>query len=158
MGIWSNEIIFEDFRSLSLFESILSVPSLSHQSLQFHCQPSRLSSHSCSEYIDTSNRHRVKHSLLILRICQAFVSPSCVIPGMCNADAEYQLINPTTQVALFSFCLDNCSTIKDIIWHIYQGTENESVDLIQWFRFNQNVSIFGQFSATTFSFPRRILF
>ena len=67
-----------------------------------------------------------KTSLPTLRISQVLSSFSCVISGMCNADAEYQVINPTTQVALFSFCLDNCSTIEDIIWNIYQGTKNDS--------------------------------
>ena len=62
---------------------------------------------------------------------------------MCIADVEYQLINPTTQVALFSLCLDNCSSIENIHWNIYFGILNQSTNLIQWNLFNKDILTFG---------------
>ena len=40
---------------------------------------------------------------------------------MCIPNFEFQLVNPTTQVALFSICIGNCTTIQNITWNIYQG-------------------------------------
>ncbi len=62
---------------------------------------------------------------------------------MCISDEEFQLINPTTQVALFSHCFDNCSSDKTIKWNIYSGTMNISTNLTQWTPFNQNILTFG---------------
>jgi hypothetical protein len=43
---------------------------------------------------------------------------------MCHRRSEYQLINPTTQIAVSSNCIDNCPTIKSIRWNIYQSSSN----------------------------------
>ena len=56
---------------------------------------------------------------------------------MCAASLEYQLINPTTQVALFSVCLGNCSSLQNITWNIYNSSGNSS----QWTLFNQTNSL-----------------
>jgi hypothetical protein len=66
------------------------------------------------------------------------------------------LLNPTTQVALFSICVGNCSTIENITWNIYQGI-NATLSTVQWILFNQtiyyqNICFFGlntsNFTAT----------
>ena len=75
---------------------------------------------------------------------------SCVISTLCIPNLEYQLVNPTTQVALFSFCSGNCSTIRNITWNVYQGSSNQSSNLTQWTLYNQmnsleNIWFFGRF-------------
>jgi len=67
---------------------------------------------------------------------------------MCIPNMEFQLINPTTQVALFSICLESCSLIESITWNIYQGL-NGSSSIIQWTLYNQtnqyqNIWFFGK--------------
>lgn len=59
---------------------------------------------------------------------------------MCVPNLEVQLINPTTQVALFALCVGNCTTIQNIKWNIYQGTINSSLNHTQWDLFNQMIS------------------
>jgi hypothetical protein len=64
---------------------------------------------------------------------------------MCVPNSEFQLINPTTQVALYSICIDNCSTVQSITWNIYQGRMNLSSNFTQWNLFNQtNFWFFGK--------------
>jgi len=64
---------------------------------------------------------------------------------------ESQLVNPTTQIALFSICIGNCTTIQNITWNIYQGSMNSSSNLTQWTLFNQmiyqNIWFFGRSSS-----------
>ena len=67
---------------------------------------------------------------------------------MCIPNIEYQYINPTTQVALFSICTNNCTNIQNITWNIYQGIRNLTSNMVQWRRFNQinnyqNIWFFG---------------
>jgi hypothetical protein len=62
---------------------------------------------------------------------------------MCIFDDEYQLINPTTQISLFSYCLDNCPSNKTIHWNIYQGIMNPSTNITQWTQLNQPILNFG---------------
>ncbi len=71
------------------------------------------------------------------------IAISCVISTMCVSDGEFQLINPTTQVALISHCLDNCSLNKTIKWNIYNGKMDFSTNLTQWTLFNQTILTFG---------------
>ena len=52
---------------------------------------------------------------------------------MCQSDLDYQRINPTTQVALYSICNNNCTNIENIKWKIYSGS-NETT----WTLFNQS--------------------
>ena len=76
---------------------------------------------------------------------------------MCSPNLEYQLVNPTTQVALFTLCIGNCTNIRNITWNIYQGTMNSSSNYTIWTPFNQvalylNIWFFGMntsnFTAT----------
>ncbi len=67
---------------------------------------------------------------------------------MCVPNLEFQLINPTTQVALFALCVGRCTTIQNIKWNIYQGI-NGSLSTVQWKlfrRMNQydQIWFFGQ--------------
>ncbi|CAF4116785.1 unnamed protein product, partial [Adineta steineri] len=39
---------------------------------------------------------------------------SCIISTLCVPNLEFQFVNPTTQVALFSVCNENCTTIQNI--------------------------------------------
>ena len=69
---------------------------------------------------------------------------------MCVPNLEYQLVNPTTQVALFSICTGNCTTIENITWNIYYGASNSSSNVTQWTLFNQttsyqNIWFFGKY-------------
>jgi hypothetical protein len=56
---------------------------------------------------------------------------------MCIPNIEFQLINPTTQVALYSLCIDNCTSLENITWNIYYGSTNTSTNTTGWIRFNQ---------------------
>ena len=67
---------------------------------------------------------------------------------MCSPNLEYQYLNPTTQVALFSIYTGNCTGILHITWNISQGS-NISSNNIQWRPFDQidiykNVWFFGR--------------
>jgi hypothetical protein len=74
---------------------------------------------------------------------------------MCSPNLEFQLLNPTTQVALFSICVGNCTTIQNITWNIYQGSMNSSSNITQWTLFNQiiyqNIWFFGRIFLIFFS-------
>jgi hypothetical protein len=60
---------------------------------------------------------------------------------MCiHPNSEFRLLNPTTQLALYSTCTENCSSIENITWNIYQGFMNSSLNVIQWIQFNQIAS------------------
>lgn len=78
---------------------------------------------------------------------------------MCSPNLEFQLLNPTTQVALFTICTGTCLNIQSIRWNIYQGNNNSSsLNSTQWILFDQinsyeNIWFFGiqttNFTATT---------
>ncbi|CAF3461279.1 unnamed protein product [Rotaria socialis] len=70
------------------------------------------------------------------------VAIACVISTMCSFNGEYQKINPNTQVALFSVCLDNCTSIKNIKWNIYKGSMNLSTDIVKWTQMNNSQDSF----------------
>jgi hypothetical protein len=65
----------------------------------------------------------------------------CVIASLCAPNLEFQLVNPTTQVALFSFCSGGCSTEHNIIWHVYEGIENPSMNTTRWIPYS-NMSLY----------------
>jgi hypothetical protein len=65
---------------------------------------------------------------------------SCVISTMCLPNNQFQLVNPTTQVALYSLCIENCTQIQNINWTIYQGVINSSSNFTQWNLFDQIIS------------------
>ncbi|CAF4126240.1 unnamed protein product, partial [Rotaria sordida] len=50
---------------------------------------------------------------------------------------EFQLVNPTTQVALFSNCLEVCQFLESIQWNIYCGFSNLSSNTVFWSSFHQ---------------------
>lgn len=67
---------------------------------------------------------------------------------MCLPNLEFQLVNPTTQVALFTICIGACANILSIEWNIYQSSDNSSATT-QWVLFNQmdsyeNIWFFGK--------------
>jgi len=62
------------------------------------------------------------------------IAIGCVIATLCAPNLEYQFVNPTTQVALFSIVTGSYSTIQNITWNVYSGEMNSS----QWTLFNQN--------------------
>ena len=71
---------------------------------------------------------------------------------MCALKLEFQRVNPTTQVALFSLCLGTCSSIGNITWNIYQGKNNTPSPMIDWKPFNQtdqydNIWFFGRYDS-----------
>jgi hypothetical protein len=70
---------------------------------------------------------------------------SCVIWTLCIPNMEFQLVNPTTQVALFAICVGNCTTLQSIKWNIYSGQIINASNLAQWTPFNQtNTWFFGK--------------
>ena len=73
---------------------------------------------------------------------------SCVVSSMCIPNMEFQRVNPTTQVALFSVCSENCSSIRNITWKVYQGS-NTSLSTMNWTLFRsmdqyENIWFFGK--------------
>ncbi|CAF1262786.1 unnamed protein product, partial [Adineta ricciae] len=74
------------------------------------------------------------------------IAVACVIQTMCSASLQYQYINPTTQIALFSVCIGNCTLLTNIAWNIYQGSINFSTNIVTWVRlslFFNNSQLFG---------------
>ncbi|CAM4949155.1 unnamed protein product [Rotaria socialis] len=76
----------------------------------------------------------------------------CVISTLCAENVEYQYVNPTTQVALFSTCADICQFINNITWNIYQGVMNTTSNVVQWTAFQnmkqyENIWFFGSNTA-----------
>jgi hypothetical protein len=71
---------------------------------------------------------------------------------MCIPNIEYQHVNPTTQVALFSVCVGNCTAVQNITWNIYQGSMNASSTMTEWTIFNKmnlyrDIWFFGKYSC-----------
>ncbi|CAF0946998.1 unnamed protein product [Adineta steineri] len=77
------------------------------------------------------------------------IAVGCVISTMCVPNLEFQLLNPTTQVALFTICIGTCTNLQSIKWNIYQGSDNStSSNYTQWVLFNntilyENIWFFG---------------
>ncbi|UJR09075.1 hypothetical protein I4U23_013322 [Adineta vaga] len=72
----------------------------------------------------------------------------CVISTLCSPNLEFQLVNPTTQVALFAFCVGVCENLVDIHWNIYKSDSNSSSNSTQWTLFDrmityENIWFFG---------------
>jgi len=64
-------------------------------------------------------------------------------------------VNPTTQVALFSFCVNECPKEKKLIWNIYFGRINSTQNFTKWILFEQmvnfeNIWFFGR-NTTNFT-------
>ncbi|CAF0753401.1 unnamed protein product [Adineta steineri] len=68
------------------------------------------------------------------------IAVGCVISPMCVPNLEFQLLNPTTQVALFTICIGTCTNLQSIKWNIYQGSDNStSSNSTQWTLFNNTI-------------------
>ncbi|CAF4152782.1 unnamed protein product, partial [Adineta steineri] len=68
------------------------------------------------------------------------IAVGCVISPMCVPNLEFQLLNPTTQVALFTVCIGTCTNLQSIKWNIYQGSDNStSSNSTQWTLFNNTI-------------------
>ena len=81
-----------------------------------------------------SSRQVTGSALVTVRdIGSPMIAIGCVISSMCAPGLEYQPVNPTTQVALLSVCLGNCSSLQNITWNIYFREINSS----QWILYNQ---------------------
>ena len=76
----------------------------------------------------------------------------CVIVTLCSPNLEYQFVNPTTQVALFSLCIGNCSSIKNITWNVYSGQSNSSL----WILFNQTENWFFGNRSSNFTVTNQL--
>lgn len=81
---------------------------------------------------------------------------------MCIPNFEVQRVNPTTQVALYSICNENCTNIKSIKWNIYQGRLNLSTNSIKWNLLDQmnlyeNVWFFGRYTSNFTSITQLFL-
>lgn len=73
----------------------------------------------------------------------------CIISALCSSHVEHQWLNPTTQMALASFCAGSCTPIINITWNIYYGERNFSSNVTQWTPLNaisryQNKWFFGK--------------
>jgi len=79
----------------------------------------------------------------------------CVIKSLCSPNVEFQKVNPTTQIALFSFCVNECPEEKKLIWNIYFGRINSTQNFTKWILFDQmanfeNIWFFGR-NTTNFT-------
>ncbi|CAF4942480.1 unnamed protein product, partial [Rotaria magnacalcarata] len=102
---------------------------------------------------------RVKGFLMVkvVKTSSPKVAIACVISTMCSFNGEYQHINPSTQVALFSVCLDNCTSIKNIKWNIYKGLMNLSTDIVKWTQMNNSQdSFFFGMSTSNFTATNKL--
>jgi hypothetical protein len=54
---------------------------------------------------------------------------------MCPSNNEFRMINPTTNIELTSFCINNCNaSLSNLLiqWNIYYGLMNFSTNIVQW--------------------------
>jgi len=80
------------------------------------------------------------------------IAIGCVIVTLCSPNLEYQFVNPTTQVALFSLCIGNCSSIQKILWNVYSGEANSSL----WILFNQTQNYFFGKNSSNFTVTNQL--
>jgi len=80
------------------------------------------------------------------------IAIGCVIVTLCSPNLEYQFVNPTTQVALFSLCIGNCSSIQNITWNVYSGEANSSL----WILFNQTQNYFFGTTSSNFTVTNQL--
>ena len=67
---------------------------------------------------------------------------------MCQLNEEFYYVSSNTQLALFSLCSGNCSSVVNVTWNVYQGSINSSNEtVVQWTLFNPFVSswFFGKY-------------
>ena len=144
MAIWQfvllylhSEIIGNNTFRLSEIQSNVSVHGLHGEYLEFHSSSHRISARPSGRQSSSDGRYCVSClSQVIESISNGRSSSSCVITSLCAPNLEFQFVNPTTQVALFSVCIGNCTSLLNITWNIYQGA-NSSSNSMQWTLFNQ---------------------
>jgi hypothetical protein len=60
---------------------------------------------------------------------------------MCQLNEEFYYISSNTQLALFSLCSGNCSSVVNVTWNVYQGSINSlNETFVQWTLFNSMIS------------------
>ncbi|CAF1144423.1 unnamed protein product [Adineta ricciae] len=69
------------------------------------------------------------------------IAIGCVIESLCTSNSEFKKLNPTTQVALYSFCIDPCPNVRNITWNIYYSNENL---LVNQMNFYENIWFYGR--------------
>lgn len=157
MEIWKcNQILIDNSFSFASIQSNISIHGSNGKSSKFIRSSHRLCSCKNWGYSSPTNCHWVKNSFHFLDRWQRhiYMCFSCVILTMCVPNMEYQLVNPTTQVALFALCVGNCSTTRKIKWNIYYGSINTSSNFTKWTSFNQttayeNIWFFGNYSTVS---------
>jgi hypothetical protein len=113
-------------------------------------------------YSTTDDRHQVDRmhressvlTSLASHVCRCIISMTCV------PDAEFQRVNPNTQVSLMSICMDECPSIDYIQWMVFSGSQVTARDFVQWTLFNQtddyeNVWFFGREICARVQLKRR---
>ncbi|CAF1380176.1 unnamed protein product, partial [Rotaria sordida] len=75
----------------------------------------------------------------VVNTAPKLIAIGCVVSVLCVPNLEFQLLNPTTQVALFSVCIGDCTNLQNIKWNIYQGPQNLSANSTQRTLFNQTI-------------------
>jgi hypothetical protein len=142
------EIIDHHHFTIASAQSNIPVHGLHGESTKLHPAGNGLSAGARRRHSSTTGRHRV--SCLPSNAYQGrHLLCSCVISTLCIPNLEFQLLNPTTQVALFSVCVGQCSSLLNITWHVYEGSLNGSSPLVRWRLFNltsqyENVWFFGR--------------
>lgn len=51
---------------------------------------------------------------------------------MCAPGQEFQAINPSTQVALFSECMGACESLESVSWVVYHGMNDSTTGEMRW--------------------------
>lgn len=80
------------------------------------------------------------------------ISISCTIARLCAHNNEYQTLNPTNQLSLYSICVDDCIDFETIQWTIYyQNPLNSTWILLNNTNLYDNIYFFGlqQVNLTT---------
>jgi len=70
---------------------------------------------------------------------------------LCRSDEQFQKLNPTSQLALFSYCVHHCQNVRNVIWNIYHGQMNSTNKLVQWILFDQIENWFYGRNITDFT-------
>lgn len=68
---------------------------------------------------------------------------------MCSPNQEFQFVNPSSQVALYSVSTEVCVAPCKITWNTYRGSAHINTGQIEWTSFNDTdlvsgVDIFGK--------------
>ena len=54
---------------------------------------------------------------------------------MCSPLRTLYYVNPNTQLALYSVCMGNCSTVDGVKWNIYRGLLDSTNQTVEWIPF-----------------------